>query len=77
MVIQAGGSPAVVLDYSAPPPGVTRFRPGRPQPRTGENSQSWEPKPAVDRGPTLKLAAVLVPRRHAPLLLVWTADPGT
>jgi len=28
VVIQAGGSPAVALDYSAPPPGVTRFCPG-------------------------------------------------
>ena len=63
VVIQAGGSPAVALDYSAQPPGVTRFCPGTPQPphpRTGENSQPWEQKPAVDGGPTLKLAALLV-----------------
>jgi len=32
VVIQAGGSPTVAIDYSAPPPGVTRFSPGRPQP---------------------------------------------
>jgi hypothetical protein len=69
VVIQAGGSPAVVLDYSAQPPGVTRFCPGRPQPRTGEDSQPWEPKPAVDGGPTLKLAALLVPRRHTPAVV--------
>ena len=69
VVIQAGGSPAVALDYSAPPPGVTRFCPGRPQPRTGENSEPSEPKPAVDGGPTLKLAALLVPRRHTPAVV--------
>src|SRR5215471_5449576 len=53
VVIQAGGSPAVALDYSAPSPGVTWFRPGGPQARTGENRHPCEPKPALDGGSTL------------------------
>jgi len=44
--------------------GCHAVLPGRQQPRTGVNSQACEPKPAVDGGPTLKLAGLLVPRRQ-------------
>jgi hypothetical protein len=60
---------AIVLFASVlcgPASGCHAVLPGRPQPRTGENSQPWEPKSAVDGGEMLKLAALLVPRRLTP-----------